>query len=95
VSTGVVETANNNTLVLLGIAGDETDAGFRVTAVWPGSLTGQVDLKPGDVVSKINNKRVYNGRDIESAIAANPGATIILDYQIRGIWLIEKEIRVR
>ena len=68
--------ANTGEAPLLGVVGYATDEGLKVTSVRPGSPAEKIFLKPGDVISKIDDKEVKNGRDIESAVAASTSGTI-------------------
>ena len=62
--------------ISLGFVGYATDDGFKVTSVREGSPATQIFLRPGDVISKIDDKEVKNDRDIESAVAASTSGTI-------------------
>ena len=58
--------------------GYATDVGLKVTSVRAGSPAEKIFLKPGDVISKIDDKEVKYGGDIESAVAASTTGTIIV-----------------
>jgi S1-C subfamily serine protease len=63
-----------------------------------GSPAAQILLRPGDVISKIDDKEVKNDRDIESAVAASASGTIKvagLTETAIGMIQFEREIKVR
>jgi hypothetical protein len=61
---------------LLGVAGYATEDGFKVASVREGSPAEKIFLVPGDVISKIDDRAVKSGHDIDSAIAASASGMI-------------------
>jgi hypothetical protein len=44
---------------------------------------------------KIDGRPVQSGRDIESSIAASQTGTVSVSFMINGMWMVEREVRVR
>ena len=82
----------------LGVTGHATDDGFKVTSVREGSPAAQIFLRPGDTLTKIGDRGVKTGQDIDSAIAASAtGATKVTGLTQTAIGTIqfEREVKVR
>lgn len=71
-----IHPATNTLALSLGVTGYWTDGGFKVTSVCEGSLGADIFLRPGDVISKIDDRQVKDGQEIESAVAATATGTI-------------------
>jgi S1-C subfamily serine protease len=92
------QTATTSEAALLGVVGHATENGFEVTSVRSGSPAEDILLKPGDVISKINDTEVHGGREIESAIAASSTGAIKvtgLTQTAMGMIPFEREVKVR
>ena len=83
----------------LGVAGYPTDEGFKVTSVRAGSPAAQIFLKPGDVISKIDNQGVKSGQDIDAAVGASATGTVTVAglTQTAAVGMIpfEKKVKLR
>ena len=67
---------NNTEPEVFGVFGVATENGFQITSVQPVSPAQQIFLNPGDLITKINGRDVYNSDEIQSAIAASTGARV-------------------
>jgi opacity protein-like surface antigen len=80
---------------LLGVMGCGDGTGVKVTSVLPGSPASQAGISPGDTITDIDGRPVRSSHDIEAAIAANATGTVKIRYMIRGVWLTEREAKIR
>lgn len=62
--------------VSLGASGYQSDAGFTIASVRPGSRAESIYLKPGDVISTVDGKAVHSREDIDSVISASTLDTV-------------------
>ncbi len=55
----------------------EVEGGLRVEAVGPGGLGARLGLRPGDVLTGVNGRRVRSSRDVQEAIEASSGSVSV------------------
>jgi hypothetical protein len=81
-----------------GVAGHATDEGFEVTSVSEGSPAARIFLRPGDVISKIDDRWIKSDQDISSAVAESASGTVKvtgLTQTAVGKVRFEREVKVR
>lgn len=82
----------------LGLTGYGTGEGFKVTSVREGSPAAQIFIRPGDTLSKIGDRAVKTGEDIDSAITASTTPTVKitgLTQTAVGMIQFEREVKIR
>jgi membrane protease YdiL (CAAX protease family) len=89
-STGV-------TTPFLGINGEPTDGGCRVTQVAPGSGADEAGLRAGDVITAVEGRRVANIQDVAALVRQHrPGERVGVDFIRDGTtWRVDIELRRR
>ena len=76
----------------MGIDGEDHDHGCLITRVPDGMPAKQAGLKKGDIITKLNGKRVTGIIDLAQRIGARkPGDTIKLEI-LRGDKTLEKDV---
>ena len=76
-SSTPVQTRSTSEAALLGVSGYETESGFKITTIRPGTPAAQISLNPGDVILRVDGREVYSSREIEAAIAASTKPLIV------------------
>ncbi len=69
-----------------------------VASVRPGTPAKQIFLRPGDVISKFDDKGVRSGQDIDSANAASASGAMKVTgpiHTVVGMVPFEREVKVR
>jgi|SRR6266850_900734 len=97
-ATTPTRTAPGGEAPLLGVEGYASESGFKITSVRAGSPAGQIYLKAGDVIVRIDGRDVHNSHDIEAAIAASASGTAKLSFLTQtglGTAQSEREVKVR
>jgi serine protease Do len=63
-------------------------AGVIVIAVEPGGLADQMGLRPGDLVSSVNRRKVNDVRDFQQTMKkADLAKGVVLDVNRQGQWI--------
>ncbi len=79
----------NQAVLGVGVAQDQTGAtttnGATIGTVTPGGPAASAGLKPGDLVTKINDRQIDDGDSLVAGVRAqNPGAQVTLTVQSQG-----------
>lgn len=97
-ATTQIQPAAVSVALSLGVTGSKSEDGFRVTSVRGGSPASQIFLRPGDVISKIDDTQVKDGQEIDSAVAASATGTVKvtgLTQTAIGMIIFERGVKVR
>jgi serine protease Do len=66
---------------MLGVVTDEDDKGAKITSITKESGAEKAGLQKGDVITKIDNKKVEDAEDVSEAVRAHkPGDKISITY---------------
>lgn len=69
---------------MLGVTPDEDDKGAMITSVSPGSAAEKAGLKKGDIITKIDDKKIEEADDVSKIIRSHkPGDKVSITY-LRG-----------
>ena len=64
---------------MLGVVTDEDDKGAKISSVTKESAAEKAGLKSGDIITRIDNKKIENAEDVSEAVHAHkPGDKIAL-----------------
>ena len=65
----------------LGVVTDKTDDGVKITQVEKGSAAEKAGLSSGDIITKLDDKKIASPQDLADAVRAHkPGDEVKLDY---------------
>jgi membrane-associated protease RseP (regulator of RpoE activity) len=81
-------------VTLLGITGHAEENGFRVESVAPDSLGQEAGVRPGDVVTAINDQRTRTADEI-SAVLTTAKGEVTVTYLAKGWWQAERKIALK
>jgi S1-C subfamily serine protease len=82
---------------LLGISGEETEDGYRITHVYPGYGGEEADLRPGDIVVQVDDEPVRTLTNIRRTLRPRkPGEHVRVHFLRAGQPLeVNVELRAR
>ena len=73
-----IHTIDEETAEILGV---NADSGAMITAIEPGSAAEKAGLKVEDIITKVNDEKITNARDLQNAIGLKgSGENIEIEY---------------
>ena len=70
---------------MLGVVTDENDKGAEISSVSDGSAAEKAGLKEGDIITRIDDRKIENTEDVTTAVRAHkPGDKVSITYLRNG-----------